>query len=332
MMLTAIALLLGIIVGVIGRSVFAEVEVLTVIRDFATNPAAIILPGIAALGTILIAGSGLILLGPGNTNPVAPAQRRMLLGFWVGAFLLMSGQVFGAFADLPRQDHTVDDASLLYDIGMNDDAVVTPGQIFDKGWRLYNKGDTNWLDYEIRRFIRTDALPKGAGPSGQRIQTVDAKTDSDIYLRGIVAPSQPGCYRTEYKLYSSRTQSQFGELLWLQYVVDPSGVSPVQDYGVFVNDLNIRSGTKIPHDSTFTKEWQLHNCGDNDWVNYQVRRVEGSIGPAQLTLPTVSAHQDVDLRIPMVAPPVQGPQKATYIIESPTGKTIIDGLLSSLAR
>ncbi len=51
-----------------------------------------------------------------------------------------------------------DDGSFVYDEAVQDDTQFQPGQRFAKSWRLYNKGNTEWKNYEARRIFGTLGL------------------------------------------------------------------------------------------------------------------------------------------------------------------------------
>jgi len=205
-----------------------------------------------------------------------------------------------------------DDGSFVYDEAVQDDTQFQPGQRFAKSWRLYNKGNTEWKNYEARRIFGT------LGLSGFVVQDTLPKHDV-VISEDITAPQTLGCYKSVYQLYNGH--SFFGEKFDVQIAV----VSPqIQSYALFVDDLNVRDGTLFSPGVTFWKGWALHNCGTNTWTNYIAKRTGGDLkGPSIIPVAVTSGHQDVALWAQFTAPATLTRQSiAWYQLEDAQGHPI----------
>jgi alpha-tubulin suppressor-like RCC1 family protein len=87
----------------------------------------------------------------------------------------------------------------------------------------------------------------------------------------------------------------------------------------FVADLNYPDGTAVNAGASFTKRWQLRNCGDTPWSNdYQAVRTGGSYGPASFAV-SAAAGATVEVAAPFTAPTAPGVHRATYRLQGPGG-------------
>lgn len=279
------------------------------ILQFATNPlvrlGATILANLGVIAVTLLAND--IALGfTGNPTKRVPSSTRSKVIFSVGALFLVAGTALTT--NLPASG--TNRATFLYDIGTRDDDQFTPGQVFSKGWRFYNGGDTTWQHYEVRQF--SVAGPGPVGPKGFVVPDTTPKTDTTVNITSITAPQAPGCYRTMYRLYPASAAAPFGDAMWVQIVVGPPG--PKIDYMLFIDDGNIHGGTAMSPGQAFDKIWLIHNCGDNAWAKYHALRLSGTIGPLDVAVPTLSSHQDVILHADMTAPFTPGTYESAYQI------------------
>jgi hypothetical protein len=245
-----------------------------------------------------------------------PRQSILILA----ALTLILGILFQIAVALPSpsQAPPKDDASFVYDESFPDDTQLRPGESFVKSWRLYNRGETDWMNYDVRR---NKNLSTGTfGPSGFRVRD-DAPAGHDIILsEEMVAPINPGCYRAVYQLYNSQEQN-FGETFDVQIVVtNPQ----VKDYVLYLDDLNVRDYTLFKVSSPFRKGWRLHNCGTNTWVNYKAKRIGGDLnGPQFIPIPPTSGNQDVAIWADFTAPPTQkSASTAIYQLQDSQGRDV----------
>lgn len=220
----------------------------------------------------------------------------------------------------PVEGNGTDDASFVYDENVPDDTQVQPGQIVDKQWRMYNKGDTEWNQaYEARRADKLGIpVTYYFGPDGFRIPDTLPGHDSTLSRR-MTAPTTPGCYRNRYQLYHGN--KPFGETFDVQLVVaDPK----VQNYALWVDHVNVRDGTNFRVNAPFRKGWTLHNCGTNTWINYRAVRVAGDLsGPSTVIIPPTGSQEDVAVWGDFIAPSnVTDASTATYKLEDAEGNPV----------
>lgn len=259
-----------------------------------------------------------------------PPTRRPKPIIWVGlSVLLIIGASAEAIAVSPPpaenlQTPAFDLSSFVYDETMSDDSQVSPGQPFDKKWRLYNGGETEWgSGYEARRDNKIGIPVTNFGPDGFTVPNTLPGHDGILTAR-MIAPLTPGCYRNRYRMYHGDTP--FGETFDVQIVVVSK---QVHNYALWVDHLNIRDGTNFPVNTPFRKGWVVHNCGMNAWVNYKAVRVGGDLpGPAVIPIKPTSGQQDVaiwgDFRAPSM---VESASTATYQLEDAQGNPIANGML-----
>lgn len=314
-------ILIASLVGVLTSLVLQRFPVADAIYQFATTPwirAAFTF--VAAVGGVLLA-----LYGPAVADRISgraqqpPLRKRIWALFSLGALFV----ILGPAVNLIPQPESFENATFVIDINYPDDHNLEPGEQFTKGWRLYNGGTTHWQRYEVRKY------DKGiAGPEGFNAPDTQAGHDAEVYALETAAPITPGCYRTRYRMFSRTQQRFFGEIFHLQIVVGPPG--PKIDYPVYVGYLNVSEGTLMEPNEQFKKGWQIHNCGDNRWENYQAQRISGSLGPTSIDVPIIEPHQDLSLWAAMTAPGTPGTYQAAYRLVNASGQFIGDQFIVSI--
>lgn len=103
-----------------------------------------------------------------------------------------------------------DCAEFVNDINFPDGAPVSPGENFDKGWRLKNCGDTAWSGYQAVRIAGS------YGPEAFNVPTVGPGETGELWT-GMTAPAAPGRHRATYQLKGTR--GNFGQGFWVEIVV-----------------------------------------------------------------------------------------------------------------
>jgi hypothetical protein len=108
----------------------------------------------------------------------------------------------------------VSDATWESDVTVPDGTEMSPGESFDKVWRLRNTGDCTWGDgYQL-------VLVSGAamnGPEAVAVPTTVSGETADISVT-LQAPSTPGTYTSEYRMVDAAGQ-QFGQTIRVVIVV-----------------------------------------------------------------------------------------------------------------
>lgn len=117
----------------------------------------------------------------------------------------------------------LDGLELLADLNypaadMSSPAQVAPGENIQKGWRVRNVGTCTWgKDYTL---LPVSSLPQGSAVTGAPqplANPVPPGATSDLYVT-VLAPAQPGRYRSEWSL-ASPTGLRFGDRLWAGFEV-----------------------------------------------------------------------------------------------------------------
>jgi hypothetical protein len=302
------------VLGLGTGALLSQVPVLDVLRQFVSNPWVRWISNILA-----VFGGGLVTVyGTGIWNwidPTHPQQAHPPFRIW-GSFLLGLLLIFVQSAlTIPGAAGAYSYASYIEDLSVPDDTVLAPGQVFKKGWRLYNAGTADWRLYELHpRLGPFPTLAVKPFP----IPNTPSHTDVNVYTPDLVAPTTPGCYRTNFQVNVPGTPAQpFGDVFYLQLVVREENQ---QNYVVFVDDLNVRDGTLMTPGQPFVKGWQFHNCGDNTWTGYRARQIKGNFGPPDIAIPTIAPHQDLLLWATMLAPTVPDNYTAWYQLEDAAGQ------------
>ncbi len=97
----------------------------------------------------------------------------------------------------PTPTQICDQAKFIADIGLQDGAVVAPGQAFTWTWRIQNVGTCSWTPAYTVVF---DSGAQMGGPTAQALTTnVNPGQTVDISVN-LVAPTTPNTYRGYWKL------------------------------------------------------------------------------------------------------------------------------------
>ena len=219
-------------------------------------------------------------------------------------------------AATPEPEKCIDDASFVEDLSFDDQNMtnlpqLSPGQPFQKGWRLRNSGTCTWdstyrLDYDegnspASRMNGAPIFVQGTVAPGQTF---------DFWVN-LIAPLEPGKYVGFWHMVSGANEA-FGSRVWAAVeVVGPATPTPVAtatpttDIDFTVNVTNIQAGQCV------TFSWSVTNAsavyfyalGENWWENpvplignkvecppatttYELRvvRTNGSVVVQQLTI------------------------------------------------
>src|SRR2546430_2292624 len=95
-----------------------------------------------------------------------------------------------------------DCATFQGDVNYPDNTTVSPGQTFNKGWRLNNCGTTTWSGYQAVR------VSGSYGPTSFGIPSTSPGQNATVSTN-ITAPTSAGTYRATYRLQGSN--GQFGD-------------------------------------------------------------------------------------------------------------------------
>ncbi|MFZ0548646.1 MAG: NBR1-Ig-like domain-containing protein [Candidatus Promineifilaceae bacterium] len=148
------------------------------------------------------------------TVTVDPAQNKADVNFgWDYQFLPAPENVVG---------DCVDDMDFTADISIPDDTVIEAGETFTKTWELLNTGTCTWgTDYSLV-FVTGDQM---GGPDIQPLDQVVEPGETIELSVILVAPEEPGDYRSEWKLRNANgvlfgVGVEAGDPFWVQIVVE----------------------------------------------------------------------------------------------------------------
>lgn len=99
-----------------------------------------------------------------------------------------------------------DNSSWVADASVPDNTVMTPGQAFEKTWRVKNIGSCTWTGAYTIRYGYGDRI---GGQDTYISQEVLANQEAEISLK-LTAPTKPGTYRGYWRLYNNNGYA-FGE-------------------------------------------------------------------------------------------------------------------------
>ena len=116
------------------------------------------------------------------------------------------------------------DAAFGSDVTVPDNTVFSPGQSFEKVWRLKNRGTCDWGEGYTLNFVRGD--PLGAAKSQPITTTVAAGSMADIGVK-MVAPEKDGVYTSHWQMADAKGKS-FGAEVYVKIVVGapPKAATP----------------------------------------------------------------------------------------------------------
>jgi hypothetical protein len=128
---------------------------------------------------------------------------------------------------LPSPTPPPERADFVTDVNYPDGALVSPGEVFTKTWRLKNTGTLTWTsDYSLA-FFGGDPLGAESAPLTQQ---VDPGQSADFSVQ-LTAPKIPGHYRSFWKLRDPQ-----GQLF---------GIGPLADTAFYV-DIVVQAPTQTP--------------------------------------------------------------------------------------
>jgi len=130
--------------------------------------------------------------------------------------------VFPAVAKVEvKQEEGHLDATWIADITFEDGAVVAPGTVFNKIWRVSNSGSAAWPEGTqlvcVSGFGKSNAVAAGGAAS---FDVAQAHTGEELFLtaKDVVAPDALGRCMSYFRLVSP-DGSRFGDRLWIDITV-----------------------------------------------------------------------------------------------------------------
>lgn len=118
----------------------------------------------------------------------------------------------------PTEAPCTDNSSFVADVTIPDNTNMTPGQDFDKTWRLRNTGTCTWTpDYDV---VFVDGNIMGGPASSPLPGTVAPGSTVDVTL-DLKAPATNGTFRGNWRLRNG-SGVLFGETFYVQIIVGPT--------------------------------------------------------------------------------------------------------------
>ena len=105
--------------------------------------------------------------------------------------------------------------AFLGDVNYEDGTVVPAGTTFVKEWEVQNYGDCDWDENYHLYFVAGDQM---GAPNFVEIPSVPQGAKGRISVE-LTAPTEPGEYRSEWKLFGADNRF-FGESLYVEIVVE----------------------------------------------------------------------------------------------------------------
>jgi hypothetical protein len=125
--------------------------------------------------------------------------------------------------DVPGPGCTLN-AAFVADVTVPDDTQMSPGQTFNKVWRLRNTGTCDWEAGTVMVFSSGDRL---GGPDAVPAGVLAPDDVIDIGVN-LTAPDEPGTYRGYWQL-ETPDGTRFGSSVYVQIIVpEPATATPTQ--------------------------------------------------------------------------------------------------------
>ena len=128
-------------------------------------------------------------------------------------------------------------STFIADVTYPDGSALSPGQSFNKTWRLQNTGTCTWENYTLA-FVSGVQM---GGPSSVPVTATEASDTVDITVP-LVAPQNDGTYRGYWRLKDTQGV-YFGDQVWVEITVPPdqpppSGCTPSADQVALFVDIS----------------------------------------------------------------------------------------------
>jgi hypothetical protein len=157
--------------------------------------------------------------------------------------------------------------ALVADLTVPDGTAVSPGQTFNKAWRLRNCGTTNWSSLTAVRVAGV------YGPASFPVPTIAPGSTADVTIT-VTAPTQPGLSRATYRL-----QAPDGHYASNSFWVEVNVVTAAPGNRQAVTSYDqMRPGA--PYHGYFTTAWQPFIAASNTitWISATVGNPAATAG------------------------------------------------------
>ncbi len=132
---------------------------------------------------------------------------------------------------VPPPTTCVDGMAYVQDLNYDDQNMqnppkMSPGQAFQKGWRIRNTGTCTWTSAYFLAYTSGNKPGAQMGGVATPIQgTVPPQAVYDMYVN-LVAPMEAGTYQGIWNLFNGKSQG-FGQKVWVGIEVVPTAATPL---------------------------------------------------------------------------------------------------------
>ena len=120
--------------------------------------------------------------------------------------------------DFCGHSSTTDSATFVSDITIPDDTFLSPGQSFNKIWRMRNSGTSTWGSGYQLVFVGGDQM---GAPSAVSVPTTAPGSTADISV-SMTAPTTQGTYQGNWRMRNAQGVF-FGDTIWVRVSVESPG-------------------------------------------------------------------------------------------------------------
>jgi hypothetical protein len=269
----------------------------------------------------------------------APTNAGTHIGYWrlsapngtsFGTTVWASIRVTGAPAAAPTVAATpgagacTNNSAFVSDITIPDGTLVTPGQQFNKTWRIRNSGTCPWGEGYTLAFERGTAMTTTTSVA---VPATAAGATADVTV-ALTAPTAPGTYIGHWRM-KNPNGTAFGTNVWVSVRIGAPAAAPPLAPGTactnratFVSDVTIPDGAPMTAGQQFNKVWRIRNSGTCAWGDgYALVFARGTAltGTTTVPVPNAAPGTTVDVQVPMTAPSTPGTFNSTWRSRAPDG-------------
>ena len=104
---------------------------------------------------------------------------------------------------------------------------------------------------------------------------------------------------------------------------------PTTDKAFFISDITLPDGTVVSPGQALTKTWRVQNTGTSTWDGFKLNYTDGEQmgGSSEITIPTTTPGQTIDLTVNLVAPSSLGAHSGSWQIVNTSGGWVNGGKL-----
>jgi hypothetical protein len=139
----------------------------------------------------------------------------------------------------------------------------------------------------------------------------------------MIAPEQPGTYRSQWMMRNSRGQLFPGEI-YTEIVVRDVNAPVGRSLARYDDDVTVDDGSIMRPGERFRKTWRILNDGDTTWGDGYVLAFSSHMqmsGPESVPLPKIKPGKLGDVSVDLIAPMTPGRYLSTWKPRDPQGNS-----------